>query len=133
VQISGLPVFVARASAAVEAACPGIRPVTYGHVGEGNLHFNFTQPVTADKQEFLARGPEINAIVYDITISLGGTISAEHGVGQLKRDAIARYKDPIEMALMRTLKQALNPNRNNEPRQGGVKPEQQPIPGLLLP
>ncbi len=107
--------------------------MTYGHVGEGNLHFNFTQPVTADKQEFLARGPEINAIVYDITISLGGTISAEHGVGQLKRDAIARYKDPIEMALMRTLKQALNPNRNNEPRQGGVKPEQQPIPGLLLP
>lgn len=113
VQISDIPRFVERASAAVAAACPGIRPVIFGHIGDGNLHFNLTQPVSddmnADKETYLATWEKIARLVHDITVDMNGSISAEHGIGQLKRDDLERYKSNVEMNLMRTLKSALDP------------------------
>lgn len=109
VQISDIPGFVERATRAVTAACPGIRPVIFGHVGDGNLHFNLTQPKGADKEAFLSTWQDIARIVHDIVNDMGGSISAEHGIGQLKRDDLAHYKSGVEMDLMRTLKKAFDP------------------------
>ena len=110
VQISDIPVFVERAVQAVETACPGIRPVIFGHVGDGNLHFNLTQPIGADQQAYLNRWQEVSAIVHDIVVDMNGSISAEHGIGQLKTSDIQRYKSETEMALMHTLKTAMDPS-----------------------
>lgn len=113
VQISDIPRFVERASEAVSAACPGIRPVIFGHIGDGNLHFNLTQPASddmdADKESYLASWENIARLVHDITVDMNGSISAEHGIGQLKRDELNRYKSDVEMNLMRTLKNSLDP------------------------
>ncbi|HCX68296.1 MAG TPA: hydroxyacid dehydrogenase, partial [Rhodobiaceae bacterium] len=109
VPVSRMADFIAQASEAVTARLPGIRPVPFGHIGDGNIHFNLSQPVGMDKSEFLALWGEMNAIVHGIVRGMGGSISAEHGVGQLKRDEIAATKSPVEMAMMRALKQALDP------------------------
>ncbi|MDO8289888.1 MAG: FAD-binding oxidoreductase [Parvibaculum sp.] len=109
VPVSRVAEFITRASEAVSAAMPGVRPVPFGHVGDGNIHFNLTQPVGADKAAFIARWDEMNAIVHGIVRELGGSISAEHGVGQMKRDEIATTKSAVEMELMRTVKKALDP------------------------
>lgn len=113
VQISDIPRFVERASEAVSHACPGIRPVIFGHIGDGNLHFNLTQPasddIAAGKEPFLAGWQGIARLVHDITVDMNGSISAEHGIGQLKREDLAHYKSEVEMNLMRTLKSALDP------------------------
>ncbi|MFO1186325.1 MAG: FAD-linked oxidase C-terminal domain-containing protein [Alphaproteobacteria bacterium] len=109
VPLSAIAGFIARASAAVTRACPGIRPVPFGHVGDGNVHFNLSQPVGADRAEFLARWEELSRIVHDIAAELGGSISAEHGLGLMKREEILHYKSATEIALMRTLKAALDP------------------------
>jgi FAD/FMN-containing dehydrogenase len=107
--VSAIPGFVERTNAALAARFPWIRPYTFGHLGDGNLHYNFgTQPGVPIAQAF-AEEATINRIVYDAVTACGGTISAEHGVGQLKRDEIARYKSPVELALMRRIKQALDP------------------------
>ena len=109
VPVSRVAKFIAQASAAVEAAMPGVRPVPFGHVGDGNIHFNLSQPVDADKDTFIARWDEMNAIVHDIVRSLDGSISAEHGVGIMKRDEIAATKSPVEIEMMRAIKRALDP------------------------
>jgi len=109
VPISSIPRFIDEASRAVVAAVPGARPVPFGHIGDGNVHFNVSQPVGADKELFLARTGEINRIVHDIVHALGGSISAEHGLGQAKIDEIVRYKDAVALDLMRTVKRALDP------------------------
>ncbi|MFZ2466794.1 MAG: FAD-binding oxidoreductase [Parvibaculum sedimenti] len=109
VPVSAVAAFISRATKAVEAALPGIRPVPFGHVGDGNIHFNLTQPVGSDKESYLARWDEMSAIVHGIVRELGGSISAEHGIGRMKRDEIAATKSPVEMELMRTLKRALDP------------------------
>jgi len=109
VPVSAVAEFIARATKAVEAALPGIRPVPFGHVGDGNIHFNLSQPVGADKAAYLARWDEMSTIVHGIVRELGGSISAEHGIGRMKRDEIAATKSPVEMELMRTLKRALDP------------------------
>jgi D-lactate dehydrogenase (cytochrome) len=109
VPISRVAEFIEQATTAVERALPGIRVVAFGHVGDGNIHFNLSQPVGADTQAYLARWPEFNRIVHDIAHALGGSFSAEHGVGKLKLDELERYTPPAELALMRTLKQALDP------------------------
>lgn len=109
VPVSAVAEFIARATKAVEAAFPGIRPVPFGHVGDGNIHFNLSQPVGVDKAAYLARWDEMSAIVHGIVRELGGSISAEHGIGRMKRDEIAATKSPVEMELMRTLKRALDP------------------------
>ena len=109
VPISKVPEFIRRASAAVELLCPGIRPIAFGHVGDGNVHFNMQQPVGADGPAFLARWDELNAPVMAIVSELNGSFSAEHGIGLLKVEELAADKSPVEMALMRTVKQALDP------------------------
>lgn len=109
VPVSAVAEFIARATRAVEAALPGIRPVPFGHVGDGNIHFNLSQPVGADTAAYLARWDEMSAIVHGIVRELGGSISAEHGIGRMKRDEIAATKSTVEMELMRTLKRALDP------------------------
>jgi D-lactate dehydrogenase (cytochrome) len=91
------------------AAVPGARPVPFGHLGDGNIHFNISQPEGGNKEPFLARWDEVNRIVHDIVDGLGGSISAEHGLGQAKIDEITRYKSPAALATMRAVKRALDP------------------------
>ena len=109
VPVSAIPAFLDRAIADVQAAIPGCRPVPFGHMGDGNLHFNISQPVGADKAEFLSRWDEINTLVHTIVTEMGGSISAEHGIGVLKRDLLPGVKDPVELQLMRQIKDTLDP------------------------
>ncbi len=109
VPISRTPEFIARASTAVEAVCDGVRIIAFGHLGDGNIHFNPSQPVGMDKQAFLDRWEEITGLIHAIAHELGGSISAEHGLGRLKRDEITHFKSAVEMDLMRTLKRTLDP------------------------
>ena len=109
VPISRVPAFLRRAGEAVAAAMPGARICAFGHLGDGNIHYNLTQPEGMEKAAFLARWEEMNAIVHDIVADLGGSISAEHGIGLLKAGELLRYKDPVEMALMRRIRDALDP------------------------
>ncbi len=108
--VSRVADFVLRASAAVGERLPGIRPIAFGHVGDGNIHFNLTQPEGADTKAYLARWQEFNDIVHAVVRDLHGSISAEHGVGRLKRDEITHYKPPVEIELMRRIKRALDPD-----------------------
>jgi FAD/FMN-containing dehydrogenase len=110
VPVDAVPELIARGIARVTAMIPGIRPVPFGHVGDGNIHFNFTQPEGVDKAEFLARWEEVNAAVHEIVADLGGSISAEHGIGQLKRALLPQFKDAVELELMRKIKATLDPN-----------------------
>ena len=113
VPVSKIPAFMAEADKAVTAAIPGARICAFGHLGDGNIHYNISQPVSADmggdKAAFIARWREINAIVHGIVLAAGGSISAEHGIGQLKRDELAHIRAPIEMDLMRRVKKAFDP------------------------
>ncbi len=109
VPVSRMADFIAVAEAAVTRACPGVRVVAFGHIGDGNVHFNLSQPLGADKAAFLARWEELNALVHGIAHQMGGSISAEHGLGRLKRDAILAYKSEAEMDLMRAVKRAFDP------------------------
>jgi len=109
VPLQAVPAFIERACAVVEAMVPGCRPVPFGHMGDGNIHFNVTQPVGADKADFIGRWSEMNAAVHAIVTELHGSISAEHGIGRLKRYLLPGVKDPVELALMKTLKATLDP------------------------
>jgi len=109
VPVSKVAEFIGRASAAVEAVCPGIRPVPFGHVGDGNIHFNLTQPEGADTAAYLARWDEICHVVNDIILDLDGSISAEHGVGRFKKDDMPHIKSAVEMDMLRAVKAALDP------------------------
>ncbi|MGE5468558.1 MAG: FAD-binding oxidoreductase [Ignavibacteria bacterium] len=110
VPVSRIPEFIARADAALQQAFPGVRIVCFGHIGDGNLHYNQSQTAVLENEKFLAVTPAVNRIVHDLVAELGGSISAEHGLGQLKREEIQRYKSPVEMALMRAVKGALDPS-----------------------
>jgi FAD/FMN-containing dehydrogenase len=109
VPVSAIPAFMHEAEQAVMAAMPQARICAFGHMGDGNIHYNISQAVGEDKATFLARWREMNAIVHGIVRSHGGSISAEHGIGQLKRDELADIRSPIEMALMARIKQAFDP------------------------
>lgn len=109
VPLHATPQFLKRAIARVEALVPGCRPVPFGHLGDGNIHFNVSQPVGADKAAFLAGWGAMNEAVHAIVTELKGSISAEHGIGRLKRDLLPGVKDPVELELMRTMKAALDP------------------------
>jgi FAD/FMN-containing dehydrogenase len=109
VPVSKVPSFMAEAEKGVLAAMPGARICAFGHLGDGNIHYNISQPVGADKAEFLARWREMNAIVHGIVLDAGGSISAEHGIGQLKRDELAAIRSEIEIDLMRRIKRAFDP------------------------
>lgn len=110
VPISAIPSFVTRAGAVVERLCPGARPVAFGHFGDGNIHYNISQPVSMATAAFLARWDEIAHAVHALTADCGGSISAEHGIGCMKRDELTRFKDPVGLAMMRAIKSALDPN-----------------------
>ncbi|HEX3944112.1 MAG TPA: FAD-binding oxidoreductase [Rhizomicrobium sp.] len=110
VPIAAIPDFIARGIAAVEARVPGVRPVPFGHLGDGNIHFNFSVPKDGDSAAFVARWEEINRVVHDIVHAFGGSISAEHGIGVMKRDEMLRYKSAAEIETMRALKRVLDPN-----------------------
>ena len=115
VPVSRVPEFIRRAGVAVEAALPGVRILAFGHVGDGNIHYNLSQPVGADAGAFLARWDESNRIVHDLANEMDGSFSAEHGIGALKRDELVRYKSAVEVDLMRTLKRALDPKNIMNP------------------
>ena len=109
VPVSLIPDFLVQADAELEERFPGIRVVAFGHAGDGNLHYNLSKPDAQDNAAFLAAQPEVNRLVHDIVNSLNGSISAEHGIGQLKRDELLRYKSPVEIELMRSIKRAVDP------------------------
>ena len=109
VPVSKMPEFIEQATRVALAVGPGARPVAFGHIGDGNVHFNLSQPPGADRAAFLDQWETVNETVHDIAASLGGSISAEHGIGRLKRAEIRRYKSPVEMELMQRLKTALDP------------------------
>lgn len=107
--LAAIPEFLERAAAAVERLSPGCRPVPFGHLGDGNIHFNVSQPVGADKAAYLALWDEMNALVHGIVAELGGSIAAEHGIGRLKRPLLPAVRSGAEMALMRRLKATMDP------------------------
>ena len=104
-----VPAFIEEASRLVTARVPGARPVAFGHMGDGNIHFNISQPVGADRAAFLALWDEVGDIVHGVVEKFGGSISAEHGIGQLKRELLRRVKDPTALEAMRAIKAALDP------------------------
>ncbi len=109
VPVSAVPAFIARASAAVAALIPGIRPIPFGHLGDGNIHFNLSQPEGADRAAYLARWDEVNRVVHDIVAEFSGSISAEHGIGRMKVAENRHYKSAVEIELMQRVKAALDP------------------------
>jgi FAD/FMN-containing dehydrogenase len=110
VPIERTPDLIRLGSEAVAKAIPGVRPVPFGHLGDGNLHFNFSQPVGADGKAFLARAPEVHGIVHRIVTEMGGSIAAEHGIGRYKRELLKGVKSEIELEMMHKLKRAFDPN-----------------------
>ncbi|MBS9478876.1 FAD-binding oxidoreductase [Ancylobacter sp. VKM B-3255] len=109
VPVSRVPEFLERALPACLAALPGLRPCPFGHVGDGNIHFNLSQPVGMEKAAFIGLWERFNRIVHDIVTEMDGSIAAEHGIGILKREELAHYADPVALDLMHRLKAALDP------------------------
>jgi FAD/FMN-containing dehydrogenase len=109
VPVSRVADFIVTATRACEEALPGVRVCAFGHFGDGNIHFNLSQPVAMEKATFLSQWEQFNRIVHDIVHAMNGSISAEHGVGLIKRDELVLYKDPVALDLMRTLKKTLDP------------------------
>jgi FAD/FMN-containing dehydrogenase len=109
VPVAAVPDFIAEANAAMVKLIPGSRPVPFGHLGDGNIHYNVSQPIGANAADFLARWHEVNAVVFAIVLRMGGSISAEHGIGVLKRDELPEVKDKVAIELMRSIKAMLDP------------------------
>jgi len=107
--VSRVSEFLREAHIRLDAAFPGVRYVTFGHLGDGNLHYNLSAPSGVSPIAFIAETSRANRIVYDLVAGLGGSFSAEHGIGQLKREELSRYKPAIEVELMRRIKRALDP------------------------
>jgi FAD/FMN-containing dehydrogenase/uncharacterized membrane protein len=111
IAVSRIPAFVQETDALLAQAFPGVRLVNYGHLGDGNLHYNVQAPEGTDAEAFLReQEAPVNAVVYDAVLRYNGSISAEHGIGSLKRDKLAHYKSPVALAAMRGIKAALDPN-----------------------
>jgi FAD/FMN-containing dehydrogenase len=109
VPVAKIPEFITRANAAMARLCPGCRPVPLSHFGDGNVHYNVAQPVGMAKADFMAQFHRLVGAVHEIVLELGGSISAEHGIGQVKRDELARVKSEVALDLMRRIKAALDP------------------------
>src|SRR3954451_24524870 len=104
VPVANVPAFIREADAAVLKLIPAARPLPFGHLGDGNIHYNVAQPVDADREKFLERWHDVNMVVFEVVLKYGGSISAEHGIGIMKRDLLPTIKDPVAMELMRALK-----------------------------
>ncbi len=115
VPVSRVAEFIVEAEAACEAAMPGVRVCAFGHFGDGNIHFNLSQPVAMEKAAFLTSWERFNRVVHDIVAGMHGSISAEHGIGLIKRDELALYKDPVALDLMHRVKAALDPDNRLNP------------------
>ncbi|KWV59757.1 hydroxyacid dehydrogenase [Bradyrhizobium macuxiense] len=109
VPVAAVPAFIEEANAAVVKLIPGSRPVPFGHLGDGNIHYNVSQPVGGNAADFLARWHDVNAVVFEIVLRMGGSISAEHGIGVLKREELPDVKDKVAIELMRSIKTMLDP------------------------
>ena len=109
VPVSRVADFLDVATVACEQEMPGIRVAAFGHFGDGNIHFNLSQPVGMDKTAYLAEWSKFNRIVHDIVADMGGSFSAEHGIGMLKKQELEHYKDPVALDVMRLLKRTLDP------------------------
>jgi len=110
VPVAHVPAFIREANEAVAKLIPGARPLPFGHLGDGNIHYNIAQPVEADKAAFLERWHDVNMVVFAVVLKYGGSISAEHGIGIMKRDLLPTIKDPVAMEMMRAIKRTLDPN-----------------------
>lgn len=110
VPVSSVAEFLAKATVAAKKEIPGVRVVPFGHMGDGNIHFNLSQPKAEDRKTFLARTEAIEHVIHDIAVDMAGSFSAEHGVGVLKRGELHRYKAPAEIEMMRAVKRTLDPN-----------------------
>jgi len=116
IAVSRIPAFCDTTDALLRAAIPGVRLVNFGHLGDGNLHYNVQAPEGVDAATFLRdREPQVNDIVHDSVREFGGSISAEHGIGSLKVDKLPHYKDPAALAMMRAIKRALDPKNIMNP------------------
>lgn len=115
VPVSNVPAFLEEATAAIIDTYPGCRPTPFGHLGDGNIHFNIMQPATSDKTSFLNHWDQMNQLVHDIVGRYGGSISAEHGIGSMKKAELKRTKKTATIKAMRTIKQALDPNNIMNP------------------
>ena len=109
VPVAAVPQLIAEGIAAVKQIVPDIRPVPFGHIGDGNIHFNFSQPEGADGPAFMAGAQPVHDAIYEVVLRLGGSFSAEHGIGQLKTDLLKQTKDPVALEMMRAIKAALDP------------------------
>lgn len=107
--LAAIPEFLKTAEALVQTVCPGARPVPFGHLGDGNIHYNVSQPVGGEKAEFLAQWDRLSRAVHGLVVEMGGSISAEHGIGRMKRDDLRLFKSEVELDLMRRIKSAFDP------------------------
>lgn len=110
VPVASIPEYVRRAEEVVQSVCKGARPFVFGHYGDGNLHYNVMQPGGMDKQAYLDMWDMMSEAVHDLVVSMGGSISAEHGIGRMKKDGLAKYRSSVELDMMRAVRKALDPN-----------------------
>jgi len=116
VPLNRIPAFLETANKAVQKQIPNCRPVSFGHFGDGNIHYNIAQPEGMDKQEFLDYWEAVSETVFDIVDEMGGSISAEHGIGIMKKADLAERADPVKLAMLKSIKQALDPDNIMNPR-----------------
>jgi D-lactate dehydrogenase (cytochrome) len=110
VPVSKVAEFIREGTRVLESNMDGIRVFPFGHVGDGNIHFNVTQPVAMTKDEFYAHWQDMNRLIHDLVMTMGGSFSAEHGIGRLKKEELAHYGEPLDLELMRRIKAAFDPN-----------------------
>ncbi len=115
VPVSKVPQFITEATLAVKAFMPEARVMSFGHMGDGNMHFNVSQPPGMDKKKYLDRWNEMNKIVFDVVLRFGGSISAEHGIGRLKKHHLPEIKSVVELQMMRDLKKLFDPKNIMNP------------------
>lgn len=116
VPLDKIPEFFKRADAAMQTIVPHCRPVGFGHFGDGNIHYNIAQPIDADREAFLDNWDALSQPIFDIIDALGGSISAEHGIGIMKKQDLARRADPVKLSMMRSIKTAFDPQNIMNPR-----------------
>ena len=116
VPLHTIPEFLNQANKTMDTLIPGCRPVSFGHFGDGNIHYNISQPMDANKEDFLNQWDNVSDAVFDVVEKFGGSISAEHGIGIMKKAELAKRADPVKLKLLKTIKRALDPQNIMNPR-----------------